>query len=48
MKEIDDVEFNGYLIRVAMRKFGNAPTSLHYWLYGITHTKWKGPCYYVN
>jgi transposase-like protein len=43
MKEIDDVEFNGYLVRDTMKKYGIAPTSLHYWLNGLTHTKRKGP-----
>ena len=36
MKEIDDVEFHGYYIRVVA-------TSMHYWLIGLTHTKRKGP-----
>ena len=43
MKEIDDVKFNGYSIRAAAKKYGIAPTSMHHWLNGLTHTKRKGP-----
>ena len=43
MKAIDDVEFNGYSIKAAAKKYGIAPTSMHYWLNGLTHTKRKGP-----
>jgi len=30
MKEIDDVEFNGYSIQVSTKKYGIPPTSLYY------------------
>jgi transposase-like protein len=43
MKAIDDVEFNGYSVRETTKKYGIAPTSLHYWINGLTHTKRKGP-----
>jgi hypothetical protein len=43
MKAITDVIFNGYSIRAAAKKYGIAPTSMHYWLNGLTHTKRKGP-----
>ena len=42
MKAIDDVEFNGYSIRAIAKKYGIAPTSMHYWINGLTHTKRKG------
>jgi len=40
---IDDIEFNGYSIRAAAKKNGIPPTSIHYWINGLTHTKRKGP-----
>jgi len=40
---IDDVEFNGYPVRVVTKKHGIAPVSLHYRINGLTHTKRKGP-----
>lgn len=42
LKEIDDIEFNRYFVRAATKKYGIAPTSLHYWLNGLTRTKRKG------
>ena len=39
----DDVEFNGYYVRVASKKNGISPTSLHYWISVHTHTKHKEP-----
>jgi len=39
---IDDVEFHGYSIREAAKKHGIAPTSIRYWINGLTHTKWRG------
>ena len=40
---IDDVEFNGCSIRALAKKHGIEPTSMHYWIDGFTHLKWKGP-----
>ena len=31
MNEINDVEFNGYSVRVVTKKHGIAPTSLYHW-----------------
>ena len=47
MKAIDDVKFNGYSIRAVAKKYKIAPTSMHYWLNGLTNTKRKGllQCY---
>ncbi|KAH9291763.1 hypothetical protein KI387_043047 [Taxus chinensis] len=42
-KAIDDVEFNGFSVRAAAKKYSIPPTSLHYWLNGLTHTKRRGP-----
>ncbi|KAH9325368.1 hypothetical protein KI387_005546 [Taxus chinensis] len=42
-KVIDDVEFNGFSVRAAAKKYSIPPTSLHYWLNGLTHTKRRGP-----
>ena len=43
MKVIDDVEYNGYYMRVATNKYGIAPTSMHHQLNGLIHTKGKMP-----
>jgi len=43
MKEIDGVGFNKYSVGEIAKKYGIAPTSLHYWLNGLTHTKMNGP-----
>ena len=43
LEAIDDVEFNGYFVRASAKKYGIAPTTLHYCLNGLTHTKSKGP-----
>ncbi|KAH9291752.1 hypothetical protein KI387_043059, partial [Taxus chinensis] len=43
LKAIDDIEFNNYSIRAAALKYNLPPTSVHYWLNGLTHTKRKGP-----
>ena len=43
IKEIDNVKYNKYCLREIANKYEIAPTSMHYWLNGLTHTKRKGP-----
>ena len=43
IKEIDNVKYNEYGLREIANKYEIAPTSMHYWLNGLTHTKRKGP-----
>lgn len=40
---IDDIEFNGYSVRASTKKHGIPPSSIHYWINGLTHTKCRGP-----
>jgi len=40
---IDDIEFNGYLVQASAKKHGIPPSSIHYWINGLTHTKRRGP-----
>lgn len=40
---IYDIEFNGYSIRATAKKHCIPPTSIHYWINVLTHTKRKGP-----
>ena len=40
---IDDVEFHGYYVQAYTKKHGISPTSIHYYINGLTHTKRKGP-----
>ena len=40
---IDDIEFNGYSVWASAKKHGIPPSSIHYWINGLTHTKRRGP-----
>ena len=40
---IDNIEFNGYSVRASAKKHGIPPSSIHYWINGLTHTKRRGP-----
>ena len=40
---IDDIEFNGYSVRASAKKHTIPPSSIHYWINGLTHTKRRGP-----
>jgi hypothetical protein len=40
--QFDNVEFNGYYVSVIEKKYGTAPTSLHYWINGLIEMKRKG------
>lgn len=44
-KAINDVKIHGYLIRA---KHGIAPTSLHYWMNGLSLIKRKSPLTVLN
>jgi len=40
---IDDIEFDGYLVHASANKHGIPPSSIHYWINVLTHTKRRGP-----
>ena len=40
---IDDEKFDSYYVIVVAKKHGITPTSMHYWINGLNHTKQKGP-----
>ena len=39
---INDIEFNGYYVRASAKKHSIPPSSIHYWINGLTHTKLRG------
>jgi len=40
---INDIEFYGYLVQTSTKEHGIPPSSIHYWINALTHTKLRGP-----